>query len=231
MKVKLSERLRMSADLIPQGSVIADVGCDHAHLCIYALQNGISERCIGMDVRTGPLGKAKANLELYGCTDRVELRLGDGLERLLPGEADVAVITGMGGELIRDILERAAVRGLKVPMLILQPQSYQSPVRGWLADNGYLIDAEDMCREDDKYYMTMRAVYVGSNTEYTEAELTYGPKLIAGHHPVLSEFLEVQRRKCIFRLERIARSTDPASEERKKFFEHELEIIEAVPKK
>ena len=41
--------------------------------------------------------------------------------------------------------------------LVLQPQSDLPSVRGWLAEEGYAITAEDLVLEDGKYYPMMRA--------------------------------------------------------------------------
>ena len=49
-------------------------------------------------------------MEAAGCADRVELRLGNGLEVLRPGEAEDIVIAGMGAETICEILEAAPDR-------------------------------------------------------------------------------------------------------------------------
>ena len=51
-------------------------------------------------------------------TDQIDFRLGDGLSVLRPGEAEVIVIAGMGGDAIVDILSAApwSRAGLENPM-------------------------------------------------------------------------------------------------------------------
>ena len=44
--MKLTPRLQAIAELIPPGSVIADIGTDHAYLPIYLLLEQISQRAI-----------------------------------------------------------------------------------------------------------------------------------------------------------------------------------------
>ena len=53
--IKLSERLAMSAGMVTAGSSVADVGCDHAHTCIWLVKHGGVPRAVAMDVRPGPL--------------------------------------------------------------------------------------------------------------------------------------------------------------------------------
>ncbi len=221
----------MSADMVGPCDTVADVGCDHAHTCIWLLQNGAARRCIGMDVRKGPLKKAEENLELYECADKVELRLSFGLDELRPGEADAIVIAGMGGEMIRDILERDRTarnvlgsscaknnsgEGTAAPVLVLQPQTHFEYVRMWLSENGWEIADEDMCREDDKFYPCIKAVK-GSNagTMLTSDEIYFGPRLLERKHPVLKEFLEIEYRKKRYMLGQIGKSTTPEAEAKK----------------
>lgn len=221
----------MSADMVGPCDTVADVGCDHAHTCIWLLQNGKARRCIGMDVRKGPLKKAEENLELYECADLVELRLSFGLDELYPGEADAIVIAGMGGEMIRDILERdrtarnvlgssddagSSGTGTAAPVLVLQPQTHFEYVRTWLAENGWEIADEDMCREDDKFYPCIKAVKAGtSGTLLTSGEIFFGPRLLERKHPVLKEFLEIEYRKKRYMLGQIGKSATPEAEAKK----------------
>lgn len=223
MTVKLSPRLLMSAEMVGDSHCVADVGCDHAHTCIWLLQNNRTERALGMDVRKGPLLKAEENLELYECSDRVELRLSFGLDELKPGEADTIIIAGMGGDMIRDILERDEtanrVLAQSSPTLILQPQTHSWNVRRWLDEHGYVIVAEDMVRDDDKFYPAMKAVRNEGGTQaaggdciaiaaarLTDEELHFGPILLQTGHPVLREFLEIEYRKKQYMLTQIQKS-------------------------
>ena len=55
----LDDRLRAVLELVPPGSRVADVGCDHARLTIALLQSGRCERVIASDLRPGPLQTAQ----------------------------------------------------------------------------------------------------------------------------------------------------------------------------
>ncbi|MCR5323751.1 MAG: class I SAM-dependent methyltransferase [Lachnospiraceae bacterium] len=160
--INLSERLLMSLRMVDKTDCVADVGCDHAHTDIKLLKDGIAQKCIAMDVRTGPLGKAEENLKLYGYCDKVELRFSDGLNYLYPGEAQYVIIAGMGGIVMRTILERGLGKNGHLkddkPILVLQPQSHIYEIRKWLYENGYEIVDEDLCYEDGKYYFAIKAV-------------------------------------------------------------------------
>ena len=90
----LDARLSAAAELVRPGEPVADIGCDHGKLTAVLAASGKYPKVIGADLRPGPLAKAEQTLEYAGCKDRAELRLGDGLSVLSPGE--VSTITRRG---------------------------------------------------------------------------------------------------------------------------------------
>lgn len=155
--VPMSARLEAIVRLAGQGDTVCDVGCDHAHVPIRLMQTGCYRRAIGMDVIAGPLGKAAANLALYGMEDRVQLRLSDGLDACIAGEADTLVVTGMGGTLMEEILLRQPEKTASFRALVLGPQSDPEKVRSALRRLGFTITEEELIFEDGKYYPVIRS--------------------------------------------------------------------------
>ena len=87
-EVILSNRMQALTDMVTPGTVITDVGCDHGFVSVYLVQKGLSPRVIAMDVRSGPLERAREHIREYGLQDRIETRLSDGLHGLKTGEAN-----------------------------------------------------------------------------------------------------------------------------------------------
>lgn len=187
--MRLSKRLETIASLCQPANVLADVGCDHAYLSIHTVLNNRAERVVAMDLRPGPLKKAAENLKKYAVEDKVELRLGNGLEKLEINEADAILISGMGGMLICDILSNGLNKITKVDQLILQPQSELSAVRHFLHDNGFVIDYEKMCIDDGKYYTCIHAIRGNAVKFEKEYEYEYGKFLIDNRNEILLSFL------------------------------------------
>lgn len=182
----------MNAALVPECEVVADIGCDHAYTSIYLVSGGTAKRALAMDVRPGPLLRAQENIALYGLCERIETRRSDGLAALVPAEADCILISGMGGQLIIDILQRGWEKVLAAKCIILQPQSELAKVRMFLHKMNYRITAEDMCEEDGKYYTVMRAQKSEGESETCEPsaeEYAYGACLLAAKHPVLRDYV------------------------------------------
>lgn len=151
--IKLSKRLSALCDMVPEGSTLCDVGCDHAHVEIRLLQEDRVKSAIAMDVADGPLQRARENLELTGLSDKCEVRKSDGLSAYKKGEAQTLLIAGMGGILMRSILEEDPEKTEDFRYLILEPQSEQWLVREFIEDSAcFAIRDEKLIVEDGKYY-------------------------------------------------------------------------------
>jgi tRNA (adenine22-N1)-methyltransferase len=186
----LSRRLRAVADMVPEDLALADIGTDHGLLLCQLVKTGRIPYGIGVELNMGPLRRAQAAVREFGLESRIEIRQGNGLEPLEPGEAAVVVAAGMGGVSIRNILEAAGwIRQLQC--LILQPMTEVAEVRYWLSGHGWQIIEEDAVKEGRKYYQIIKAVpgasASGTAGELSPAEAHYGPVLIEKRHPLLRE--------------------------------------------
>lgn len=189
--IKISERLRTVAHLIRPGNSVADIGTDHGYLPIYIVKQGIADKVIAMDVRKGPLEKARNNVAAYQVADQITLRLSDGLEKLLPAEVQTVTICGMGGKLIQTILTKGLDRITKDTQLILSPQSELREFREFMWKSGFEIENEHILNEDHQYYFIMECRYTGKKPEMTPDELMYryGKNLLVQKDPCMKEYL------------------------------------------
>ena len=163
----LDARLRAAARLVRPGHKAADIGCDHGKLSAALVRGGRCPSVIAADLRPGPLSVARANIQAAGCADRVELRLGDGLEVLRPGEAQDIIIAGMGAETICEILEKAPwVRDPDL-RLVLVPATKHSILRRWLCREGFALRQESLAQVSGRWYAVMVAEYTGQAFEPT----------------------------------------------------------------
>lgn len=179
---ELSKRLSAIAAMVDHGARFADIGTDHGYLPIYLTEQGICPSSIAMDVKDGPLSRARTHVQEAGLERRITLRKSDGFEALKPGEADTAVIAGMGGLLMIRLLEngKETVRGMR--QLLLSPQSEIGQVRRYLLEHGYRISREQMILEDGKYYVILEA-RPGSEEPWTYIEEEFGRHLLASGDP------------------------------------------------
>ena len=218
-ELKLSKRLTAIAGMVRAVSphdkteqrqyCLCDVGTDHAHIPIKLLLDGVIEHCIAMDVIEGPLEKARGNTALYNVTDKVELRISDGLDAYRTGEAQGLVIAGMGGRIISRILLREPDKSRDFEEIILQPQADPEFVRRAVRELGLYIDREKVVLEDNKYYPVMHVVHEfqkgpdwtpagepvcdDEKELYIQAEDLFGPVLIRERDDMLRSYLLWQK--------------------------------------
>ena len=199
MKVNLSKRMKLIADMVTPGRVVADIGCDHALISIYLVEQGISSKIYALDKVEGPLKSAEKNIRSHGLESKITLSISDGFDAVSEGETDAAVIAGMGGYLIIDILTRGLHKMNDGYELVLSPQSDIYEVRRFLSDNGFSIIDEEMLKEDGKYYNIIKAVKSSGviddeveSISATDRRIydTYGKRLVEKKSPVLAEYIE-----------------------------------------
>ena len=157
--MKLSPRLRMVADLVREGVIVADVGTDHAYLPAYLVSSGKCPAAVASDLREGPLMNAVATLAMYGVADKIELRLSDGLDNFTSADAEDFIFAGMGGTLIVELLARTKWLCDGGKRYIFQPMSHAELVRAFLLQNGFRILEENACFDECRPYVAFSAAY------------------------------------------------------------------------
>lgn len=187
--MELSKRLAAVARHVPVGAAVADIGTDHAYLPVYLVRQGIATRVVAGDINPKPFKGALLTVRESGLERYIDLRMGDGLQILKPGEVSVLVVAGMGGKTVCAIFEQGLHVLQQVQRLIIQPMRDIPMVRRWLADNGWRLVDEDMVTEDGHYYVIMVAE-PGMEKVTDSFALVVGPRLLEKKDIVLKEFLK-----------------------------------------
>lgn len=189
--MKLTNRLLKIASLVNENKRLADIGTDHGYIPVYLLNEGKINFAILADINKGPLENARSEVKRNKLEDKVDLRLGSGIEVLKKGEVDEVIIAGMGGILIGELLEANKEVAHSVEKLILQPMQAQEELRRYLLNNGYEILDEVLVKEDFRIYEIIVAKYTSKNT-VVDDEIYYevGKKLIENKDPLLNEFID-----------------------------------------
>ena len=170
--ISLSNRLLKVAELAQSSDCVCDIGTDHGFVPIYLINSGASSHVIAMDINEGPLERAKEHIKEYGLENAIETRLSNGMEKLLSGEADTIICAGMGGLLMKRILEEGAPRQKGVKRMVLQPQSDLATFREYLREEKFFIEDEEEIFEEGKYYVAIRVRVSDDddNLSYEKAE-------------------------------------------------------------
>ncbi len=187
--IRLTERLQKIADSIQSGESVADIGSDHGYIPIFLYEKGVPDKIIITDIRKDPLDIAKNNINSkIKNRDKLDFRIGNGLDALKYEEVDTVIIAGMGGILIRDIISRDKKKSLSFKKLILQPRNAQDKLRQWLVENGFEIKDEKLAREG-KYICEIIIAAPGKDKHYEGTYYEIGYKLIEKKDPLLETFI------------------------------------------
>lgn len=191
--MELSYRLNKIAQKVTQNGIIADIGTDHAYIPIFLYKNNKIKSGIACDISKGSLQKAKDNIKKYNLQDKIQTRLGNGLEKIsLQDNVDTVIIAGMGGMLMIDILEKGKYILENVKELILQPQKDIDKVREYLHKNNFKIIDDEMLKDDGKYYTIIKSIKGKEDILYKKEEYVFGRFEINNKCQILKEYIEDQ---------------------------------------
>jgi len=196
----LSPRLAAVADLVPEGSIAADVGAGHGQLAAHLLRSGRCPRVVTIDL--SPSEPAE--------------RLGDGLAALMPEDGvDTVIVAGLGGATIAGIVARRPL-GVSPRRWILQPQTEAAHLRARLLEASLGLVAERLVEDAGRFYPILVAspeakarLIVPSGLD-EEDVLEAGPCLLRDRPPELATAWERQRERLGRLAERGARRVVPA---------------------
>jgi len=225
-EIRLDARLQTVADLVRAGEPMADIGTDHAYLPVHLLQKGICPSAVAVEKVKGPYQSAKRLVDTTGMTDCVDVRLGDGLAPLSPGEVSTVVMAGMGGRLIAEIWERGKNVLAQTVRIVCQPQKNPECCRLWLQENGWTILAERIAA--DRHFFYPIIVAEKGSMRLTEQELLYGA---AERYPVKDE-LRAYLQHCITELQTLQQELEhkpgDAIDMRRRALQDETERLQAM---
>lgn len=193
-----SRRIEKIASKIPNGSNLADVGCDHGYLIIEAHLNQKINKAIAIDNKKGPLDSAKNNISKYL---NVRYSLSSGINDI-DEDTNCIVIAGMGGLLINSIIEE----GMKLNKVnfnqtfILEANRNCYEVRKFLTENNFEIIDEEIVYDQKKYYEIIVCKMTDRKNILNEDELFFGPVLLKNKTDVFKEkyIEEVRKLKNIY---------------------------------
>ena len=161
--------------------VVADVGCGHGQMSLLLFSRGV-KRVIGIDKSQNEVNYANECLRSFrrkstsasesGDDDdddddddqhqktknKIEFRIGDGLESVTEENVDVVIFAGMGTKLIRKLLSRGRSSETKsVRTLVINPPAGELvEFREWLWQNKWCIEKESLIIENANAHVVMK---------------------------------------------------------------------------
>lgn len=187
--ISLTPRLQAVADMVKTDS-ITDVGTDHGKLPVYLALSGKIVKAIASDLNDGPLKGCMLNVDKFGLSDIIDVRLSNGLNNFRLSETKTLCIAGMGGELMSNILLKDIDIARGFDEIILQPMTQIEHLKAFLYDSGFSLLDEVLVAEGDKLYDIFKVKYTGEQKSYTQIELLVSDVLIDKKDFLLYKYTE-----------------------------------------
>lgn len=216
----LGARLETCAAFVREGSVVADIGTDHAYLPIWLTVMGKVSHVYASDINEEPIKVAKENIAKYSLCDKVITFTGIGLEKIPPNDVDDIVIAGMGGDNIVGILDAAKWLKSRRYRLILQPMSKAEKLREYLYRNNFEIVNEKAVCEANRIYTIICTEY--SNTAIDFSEFNFYAGCLSNDNEISRSLLKKQASVLLSEAAGHAKCGDFKSEQRLKKIAGEL---------
>lgn len=179
----LSLRLSSLTKFVNYNDRIIDIGCDHALLDIFLIKNDLVKSIIASDVNESALNQGIKNIETEGLSDKVDVRLGDGLKVLNSKDSvDTIIISGMGTSTILNILNDDYLKNIN--KMIIQSNNDHFLLRESVTKLGFIIKSEEYFQDNKKNYINI--VFVRGSKKYSKIDLMYGS--ILKHNKPYLEF-------------------------------------------
>lgn len=189
--MKINARLKKIGDLVEANSFCLDIGCDHALLDIYLVNQKKNIKAIASDIAEGPLEHARKNIKRERLENEIEVRLGDGLSTYSE-EINTAIMSGIGGRTIIGICKNNYKIFKKIDTYILSPNNYQEDVKRFMCQNGYYIENEEFVKENKFIYQII--IFKKGKKKYSKKEYFFGPVFLEKKGPLFREYFEREQK-------------------------------------
>lgn len=186
----LSKRLEAVASLVENNRSVIDIGCDHALLSIYIAKNKNPKKVIASDNKEGPIAGAKENVKKYKMSDKVIVKLGDGVDPI-ESDIDTIIIAGMGGLTTVGILKYKRDLYRNVDTIIISANTDVDFVRKEICKLGYYIEEELLVKDGNIIYPIIR--FKLGKKHYKKIEYLLGPILIKKKESLFLDYLTKEK--------------------------------------
>ena len=184
-------RLEEIINLVEDNSIVADIGTDHGIVPYELIKSNKAKKVIASDISEKSLDKLREKLDYLDEPEKIILNVSDGLDNLNEYQVDTIIISGMGGNLIVDILNKNIDVAKRANCLILGANNSLSVLRKFLHDNSFEIIEEVDLFENAKYYQIIK-VKVGKQLFLNEYEYEFGKFLIDNKSENLKQYIKQQ---------------------------------------
>lgn len=172
------QRLYTLAEMLIKGEATADIGADHGILTRFLVEKAIASKVIASEYTDGPYQRLQGCLKDSPGQERIEIRQGDGLAVLKPGEVVNVVLAGLGGEAMVKIIAADYAKARSFKRYVFQPMSRVEVLRKELCQQGWPILEERLIDENGRLFVALSA-YPGTKPYVlSPLEIDIGPLIL-----------------------------------------------------
>ncbi|WP_044566105.1 tRNA (adenine(22)-N(1))-methyltransferase [Anaerococcus provencensis] len=187
------KRLMDIIKLIDYGKSVIDVGTDHGLVPLYLAKNNISSNILATDISAPSLKKLEDQLD-DDLSKIIKTKVTDGFKGIEKEDNQIAIIAGMGGNTIVDIIDANIEFAQNLDYMILESNIATEKLRLFLYNNNFEIMRDFLSFENGKYYDILKVKY-GNKKEMKISDIYYGFENIENKSQLLVEKLLIDRKK------------------------------------
>lgn len=187
------KRLMEIVNIIDNDKSVIDIGTDHGLVPLYLAKNKISTDILATDISAPSLKKLEDKLD-DDLREIIKTKVTDGFKSIEAKENQVAVIAGMGGNTIIDIIDKSLDFAKNLDYMILASNIATEKLRDYLIQNNFEILRDFLTFEHGKYYDILKVSY-GNSRQLSLSDIYYGYENIENKSELLKEKLAIDYEK------------------------------------
>ena len=199
------KRLMDIINLIDYGKNVIDVGTDHGLVPLYLAKNNISSNICATDISAPSLKKLEDQLDSK-LSKIIKTKVTDGFKGIEKEDNQIAIIAGMGGNTIVEIIQSSMQFAQNLDYMILESNIATEKLRLFLYENNFNLMRDFLSFENEKYYDILQVKY-GNRKEMKISDMYYGFENIENRNHLLEEKLVIDRKKNLIFRENIIKNS------------------------
>lgn len=168
------DRIEVIADFVEDGSRIADIGSDHCKVPILLCEKNKISFAQAVENKIGPYKRMCQEIIDSGFSSLIKPSLSDGISDL-DASVDTLIIAGMGGKLIKKILNNNKEKLASIDTIIIDAHNDRDEISSFLADCNYELVDNVFFYDSNKPYDVMKWRKTNKKISYTKEQLEFGP--------------------------------------------------------
>ncbi|WP_296141168.1 class I SAM-dependent methyltransferase [uncultured Anaerococcus sp.] len=189
------KRLMEIINIIDSGKNVIDIGTDHGLVPLYLAKNKISTNILATDISAPSLKKLEDRLD-DELRKIIKTKVTDGFSGIEKDDNQVAIIAGMGGNTIIEIIDQSLDFAKNLDYMILASNIATERLREYLNINNFEIIRDFLTFEHGKYYDILKVSY-GKHQDLSLADIYYGFENIDKKSILLADKIKIDYKKNI----------------------------------